>query len=66
LSKSAALVRPAANLEISRIEARVIDIRTGRPWRAPDAPVWPFMLDMVITLAMMLLGAWLFQKMRGG
>jgi hypothetical protein len=66
LAKNAALVRPIANLEIARLEARVIDIRTRRPWRAPDAPVWPFMLDMAITLATMLLGAWLFHKMRGG
>ena len=64
--KNAALVRPTANLEIARMQARVIDIRTRRPWRAPDAPVWPFLLDMAITLAVMLLGAWLFQKMRGG
>ena len=64
--KNAALVRPIANLDIARMEARVIDIRTRRPWRPPDAPVWPFLLDMVITMGIMLLGAWLFQKMRGG
>jgi hypothetical protein len=66
LAKSAALVRPATNLEIARIGARVVDIRTRRPWREPDAPIWPFMLDMAITFVVVLLGAWLFQKMRGG
>ncbi len=48
------------------MEARVIDIRTRRPWRPPEAPVWPFLLDVVLTFAIMLLAAWLFQKMRGG
>ena len=66
MAKNAALVRPAANLEIAKAEARVIDIRTRRPWRAPDAPVWPFFLDVAVTLVMVLLGSWLFYKMRGG
>jgi hypothetical protein len=66
MAKNAALVRPAANLEIARQKGRVIDIRTRRPWRMPDEPVWPFLLDMVITLVVVLIGAWLFHKMRGG
>jgi hypothetical protein len=64
--KNAALVRPTVHLDIARMEARVIDIRTRRPWRPPEAPVWPFLLDVVLTFAIMLLAAWLFQKMRGG
>lgn len=47
-------------------DAQVIDIRTRRPWRAPDEPLWPFFLDMAITVILVAVGAWLFMKMRGG
>ncbi len=47
-------------------EARVVDIRTGRPWRPPEPKVRPFLLDLGITFGVVLLGAWLFLKMQGG
>jgi len=66
MAKVAATTRAGAGLKLSKLRAQVIDIRTRQSWRPPDAPVWPFLLDMVITLAVMLLGMWLFHKMRGG
>ncbi len=47
--------------------ARVIDIRTRKPWRPPPRDFrWAFAIDAAITILMVLLGAWLFIKMRGG
>jgi hypothetical protein len=65
MSKNAA-ARLKVQASFTLVEAQVIDIRTRRPYRAPDAPVWPFLVDMAIALVMVAIGAWLFFKMRGG
>jgi hypothetical protein len=44
---------------------RVIDIRTRRPWRRPEPTDWAFLFDLALTFTLMLIGAWLFLKMRG-
>lgn len=44
---------------------RVIDIRTRRPWRKPEPTNWAFLFDLALTFTIMLIGAWLFLKMRG-
>jgi hypothetical protein len=54
-------------LSAASSQARVVDIRTGKPWRPPPEPkIRPFLLDLGITFAVVLLGAWLFLKMQGG
>jgi hypothetical protein len=67
MGKSAARLKMAA-VPDGTFGARVIDIRTRRPWRPPPAPEfhWPFLADVAITVFMVALGAWLFLKMRGG
>jgi len=45
--------------------ATVIDIRTRRPWRARETTDWTFLFDLALTFTLMLIGAWLFLKMRG-
>jgi hypothetical protein len=65
MAKQAA-ARTKVQASLRPTDAQVIDIRTRRPWRPPDAPVWPFFLDIVITFVVVALGAWLFYKMRGG
>jgi hypothetical protein len=71
MAKGAAQLR-VASVAAATPRARVIDIRTGRPWRPPEpAPAstpgpWPFLVDMVIVTVTVLLGAWLFLKMTGG
>lgn len=51
---------------VTSVEARVIDIRTRKPWRRPEPVDWPFLFDIVITFSLVTLGAWLFLKMQGG
>lgn len=48
------------------VGAQVIDLRTRRPWRRPQPPAWPFLLDIALIFSLGMLGAWLFLKMRGG
>jgi len=65
MGKSAVQLKPAG-FSPAREVARVIDIRTRKPWRRPEARVWPFLVDVLITFSLVMLGAWLFQKMQGG
>lgn len=65
MAKSAAQWTGGAAAAPAR-SAQVIDIRTRQPWRPPTAPAWPFLADVLITLVLVTLGAWLFIKMRGG
>ena len=46
--------------------ARIIDIRTRRPWRPRETGGATFLFDIGLTFILVLLGAWLFLKMRGG
>jgi hypothetical protein len=55
-----------ATVRIRPPGANIVDMRTRQRWRPPNAPAWPFLLDIVITLSVVLLGTWLFHKMRGG
>ena len=66
MARSAAAFRVRPELKLDSLQARVIDIRTGRPWRPPMEPAWPFLMDAAITIVLTLIGAWLFHKMRGG
>ena len=63
---AAAQTTTTAGVRLRRLGANIIDMRTRRRWRPPNAPVWPFLIDMVITFSVVLLGTWLFHKMRGG
>ena len=65
MGKSAAQWRTTVTAAPS-VEARVIDIRTRKPWRPPEPVEWSFLFDIVITFSLVTLGAWLFYKMRGG
>jgi hypothetical protein len=65
MAKSAVQYK-VTNLQPQAAGARVIDIRTGRPWRRPEPSSWGFLFDVVLTFSLVLLGAWLFLKMRGG
>lgn len=65
MAKSAAQYR-LADLALQASEARVIDIRTGRPWRGPVRSSWSFLFDVVVIFGLGLIGAWLFLKMSGG
>jgi hypothetical protein len=68
------MAKSAAQLHVVSVaaaspQARIIDIRTGRPWRPPEpAEPWrgSIFLDMFIIVGMVSLGAWLFLKMQGG
>ena len=67
MAKQAASVQttpPAAGFR--PLGANVVDMRTRRRWRPPAEPTWPFLLDVVITFTVVVLGTWLFYKMRGG
>lgn len=66
MARSATAFRVRPELKPNSLQARVIDIRTRAPWRAPVEPAWPFLMDAAITIAVTLVGAWLFHKMRGG
>ncbi|HTK35866.1 MAG TPA: hypothetical protein VL358_11355 [Caulobacteraceae bacterium] len=69
MTKGAAQLR-VASAAAAPPQARVIDIRTGRPWTPPEPALhsgsWSFFVDMVIAAAAVSLGAWLFLKMTGG
>lgn len=65
-SRDTALSRPVPMRGPMLAQADIIDIRTRRPWRRPQAPTWPFLVDMLCTFAVVMIGAWLFNKMRGG
>ena len=65
MAKSAAQIQ-ATTVAASAPQAQVIDIRTRQPWRPPEPKQRPFLLDVGITFALVLLGAWLFLKMQGG
>ena len=65
MAKSTAQMR-VVNVAATWPEARVIDIRTGKPWRPPEPKTRPFLLDIGITFGLVTLGAWLFLKMQGG
>lgn len=66
MAKNVAATRAKVQANFRPVDAQVIDIRTRRAWRPPDAPVWPFFIDMAVVLTMVSIGAWLFIKMRGG
>lgn len=66
MAKSAVQFKTPAPSVHGTLSARVIDIRTRRPWRPRDASSLPFLFDLALTFTLMLLGAWLFLKMRGG
>lgn len=65
MTKSAAQLR-VVSVAAASPSARIIDIRTGKPWRPPEPKGRPFLLDISITFGLVLLGAWLFLKMQGG
>jgi hypothetical protein len=65
MTKSAAQLQ-VANVAATKPEVRVVDIRTGKPWRPPEPKARPFLLDLSLTFLVVMLGAWLFLKMQGG
>jgi hypothetical protein len=66
MAKVAVQYRVASSFEPQAAAARIIDIRTRRPWRRPEPTNWTFLFDVCLTFSLVLLGAWLFLKMRGG
>ena len=64
------MTKVAAQLRVEKVAApagaRVIDMRTRKPWRPPQPRSWPFLFDMAITFSLVTLGAWLFLKMQNG
>ena len=65
MSKAAVQFKVVAQPE-PEFGGQVIDLRTRQPWRRPDPPPWPFLLDVALIFSLVTLGAWLFLKMRGG
>jgi hypothetical protein len=66
MAKTAVQVR-MTNVAAQAATARVIDIRTRKPWKPREpASDWAFLFDVGLTFILVLLGAWLFLKMRGG
>lgn len=66
MAKTAVQYKAPAHTDYQPVEGRVIDIRTRQPWRRPSEPTnWTFLFDLALTFTLMLIGAWLFLKMRG-
>lgn len=65
MAKTAVQYKAPAHIAVQAVEGRVIDIRTRRPWRPRQTTDWAFLLDVALTFTLMLIGAWLFLKMRG-
>jgi hypothetical protein len=65
MANNAAQVREAGAASASST-ARVVDIRTGKPWRPPEPRRRSFLVDVAVVFILVTLGAWLFLKMQGG
>jgi hypothetical protein len=65
MAKTAVQYKAPAQAAYQAAMGRVIDIRTRRPWRPAQATDWSFLFDLALTFTLMLIGAWLFLKMRG-
>jgi predicted lysophospholipase L1 biosynthesis ABC-type transport system permease subunit len=65
MAKTAVQYKASAHTVYQAVEGRVIDIRTRKPWRRPEPTNWTFLFDLALTFTLMLIGAWLFLKMRG-
>ncbi len=65
MAKTAVQYKASAQTASAAAMGQVIDIRTRRPWRPRQATDWAFLFDLALTFTLMLIGAWLFLKMRG-
>jgi len=63
---STASAVPLARAADSRPRSRPGSPGARRPWRPQEPTNWTFLFDIGLTFALVLLGAWLFIKMRGG
>ena len=65
MAKTAVQYKTPAQIAGSADLGQVIDMRTRRPWRPHPTPSWPYLFDLALIFSLVLLGAWLFLKMRG-
>ncbi|OYX35265.1 MAG: hypothetical protein B7Y99_03890 [Caulobacterales bacterium 32-69-10] len=65
MAKTAVQYKAPAHIARAAEFGQVIDMRTRRPWRPQQTPSWPYLFDLALIFTLVLLGAWLFLKMRG-